>query len=67
MPSKVLTVSFGSIFQAEGDGEHGIILKKLCGERVPPQVVTILAEEAREWKPMFYKFGTIKEHKNSSK
>lgn len=60
MPSKVLTVSFGSIFQAEGDGEHGVILKKLCGERVPPQIVTILAEEGREWEQTIYKFETIK-------
>lgn len=41
-----LTVSFGSVFQTEGDGEHGVILKKLCGERVPPEVVTVLEEAA---------------------
>lgn len=39
-----LTVSFGSIFQTEGDGEHGVIFKKLCGERVPPEIVTVLVE-----------------------
>lgn len=48
MPSKILTVAFGSIFQTEGDGEHGVILKKLCGERVPPEIVTILAEGGRD-------------------
>lgn len=45
-----LTVSFGSIFQTEGDGEHGVILKKLCGERVPPEIVTILVEGRKKKK-----------------
>lgn len=44
MALQSLTVSFGSIFQTEGDGEHGIILKKLCGERVPPKIVAVLVE-----------------------
>lgn len=44
MPLKGLTVSFGSIFQTEGDGEHGVVLKKLCGERVPPEIITVLVE-----------------------
>lgn len=42
MALKGLTVSFGSIFQTEGDGEHGVILKELCGERVPPEIVAVL-------------------------
>lgn len=37
-----LTVSFGSIFQTEGDREHGVILKKFCGEGIPPEIVTVL-------------------------
>lgn len=39
---QILTVSFGSIFQTESDGEHGVILEKLCGERIPPEIVTVL-------------------------
>lgn len=35
-------VSFGSILQTEGDGEHGVILKELCGEGIPPEIVTVL-------------------------
>lgn len=44
MSLQSLTVSFGSIFQAEGDGEHGVVLEKLCGERVPPKIVAVLVE-----------------------
>lgn len=56
----LLTVSFGSIFQTEGDGEHGVILKKLGGEGVPPQIVTILVEGGREGKQLIYKLETTK-------
>lgn len=38
----VLTVALWTILQTEGDGEHGIILKELCSEGIPPQVVTVL-------------------------
>lgn len=45
----VLTVAFGSVLQAERNGQHGVIFKELCGERVPPEVVTLLSEvEGRE-------------------
>lgn len=44
MALQSLTVSFGSIFQTEGDGEHGVILKELCGECVPPKIVAVLVE-----------------------
>jgi len=32
-------ISLGSIFQAEGEGQLGLVLKELCGEGVPPEVV----------------------------
>lgn len=41
-----LTVSFGSILQTEGDGQHGVVLKKLRGERIPPEIVAVLEEAA---------------------
>lgn len=43
--TKFHTVSFGTIFQTEGDGEHGVILKKLGGEGIPPEIVTVLKAE----------------------
>lgn len=41
----ILTVSFGSIFQTESDGEHGVIFKELCGEGIPPEIVTVLKQD----------------------
>lgn len=43
-----LTVSLWSIFQAERERERGVLLKKLCGEGVPPQTVTFLVEDKRD-------------------
>lgn len=40
-----LTISFGSIFQTESDGEHGVILEKLCSKGIPPEIVTVLKKE----------------------
>lgn len=40
-----LTISFGAVFQTESDCEHGVILKKLCSEGIPPEVVTVLKAE----------------------
>lgn len=40
-----LTVAFGSILQTEGDGQHGVVLKELCGEGIPPQVVALLQRD----------------------
>ena len=40
-----LTVSFGTVFQTESDGEHGIIFKEFCGEGIPPEIVTVLKAE----------------------
>lgn len=40
-----LTVSFWTIFQTERDREHSIIFKKLCGEGIPPEIVTVLRAE----------------------
>lgn len=40
--SELLTVAFGSIFQTEGDGQHGVVFKELRGESIPPQVITFL-------------------------
>ena len=37
-----LTVSLGSIFETEGEGELRVVLEELCGEGVPPQVVALL-------------------------
>ena len=37
-----LTVSLRSIFEAEGQGQGGIVLKELGRERVPPQIVAFL-------------------------
>lgn len=37
-----LTVSLWSILQAESDGQHGIILKELSRESIPPEIVTLL-------------------------
>ena len=39
---KPLTVSLWSVLQAESDGQHGIILKELSRESVPPEIVTLL-------------------------
>lgn len=51
---KILTVSFGSIFQTESDGEHGVILKKLCGEGIPPKIVTVLKAEEEPLLSVFF-------------
>jgi len=37
-----LTISFGSVLEAEGEGELGLVLEELGGEGVPPEVVRLL-------------------------
>jgi len=49
----LLTVSFGSIFQTERDGEHGVILKELCGEGIPPEIVTVLKADKESFLSSF--------------
>ena len=44
----VLTVSLGSIFQAECKSNGGIIFKELSGKGIPPQVVTVLLRNESE-------------------
>lgn len=45
--SLFLTVTFGSVFQTECYGQHGIIFKKLCSKCIPPQVITLLNEKGK--------------------
>ena len=37
-----LTISFGPVFQAECEGEGGIVLEKFRSEGIPPEVVRVL-------------------------
>lgn len=38
----ILTISFGPIFEAKGEGKGGIVLEELSSEGIPPQVVRLL-------------------------
>lgn len=37
-----ITVSFGSVLQTKGKRQRGVVLEKLGGKRVPPEVITFL-------------------------
>lgn len=46
-PQRLLTISLWSILQAESDGQHGIILKELSRESIPPEIVALLGSTGR--------------------
>lgn len=42
-----LTVSLWSVFETEGEGESGVLLKEFCSEGIPPQTVTFLLKDTQ--------------------